>query len=165
MFVVGSPGATEWTERSEITFNKQSVCKFLYLTNVSIPKTADLNFAVAGDKHPIFDQDEGFNMQYTKMLSPIRNKTISASVSANRSESQNSKASITSVASNQRVPFGEIKQYLPYEPCSRSRYTEIPFKFMRTNDDKMIPNNSAIAQKENLNYFGQYASVTSFEKC
>lgn len=104
------------------------------------------------------------------MLPPIRNKTnsISPSVSANRSENQNGKTGITSVASNQRVPFAEIQQHLPYQPCSRTTYTEMPsempFKFMRTNDDKMIPSNSAMAQKENVNYFGQYAPVVSFEK-
>lgn len=104
-------------------------------------------------------------MQIKKTLVPIKSKTnsVSVSVSGNRNENQNGKNSDSSMASNQRVPFGEIERNSNYQQCNRSSYTEsyteMPPKFMRTNDHEMIPNNSAMVQKENVNMFGKFANV------
>lgn len=113
--------------------------------------------SVAGDKHPILDHNEqGFSMQAKKMLVPTKNKV--STLSAGRNENQNGKSGNTLFGSNtQRVPFGEIERNSNLQPCVRRNYTEMPMKFMRTNDHEMIPNHSAmVGQKENVNFFGGY---------
>lgn len=87
-----------------------------------------------------------------KMLLPTKNKIHS--VSAGRSEMSNGKNGNALLANNQRVPFGEIERNSNFQPCTRSSYTEMPPKFMRTNNHEMIPNDAAV-QKENVKYFGE----------
>lgn len=137
----------------EVKLRSTSKVFVSFFVFVSRLRNERFSFLVASDKHPIFDENEGFNLQNRQMLLPLKNKTssISTSVSAIRSESQNGKNSITSVASNQRIPLGEIQ---------RNSLYQLPPKIMRTNSNETI----GIPQKENVNYFGQYGQNASFEK-
>ncbi|KAG4078561.1 hypothetical protein HA402_002675 [Bradysia odoriphaga] len=134
MFVILSPdGTSEWGDRSEIALNKSSV--------------------FASEKHPNTDNNRSFKVPIKRSFQSTQNTTIP--LSANRSDSQNGKSANSSFGSNPRIPLGEIGRTPSFQPCVRESYSEMPLKFMRTNNNEMIPNNSAVGlEKENINYYG-----------
>lgn len=95
-------------------------------------------------------------MQESFQPPPAQNTISPSPLSANRiPESENGKASTGSVRSNARVPFGEMERNSNFQPCVRGTYAEMPLKFMRTNNNEMIPNDSAMGvEKENIGRYG-----------
>lgn len=105
---------------------------------------------MANEKHQAFDQVGNCNTQFRKIILHSKNRTNS--ISAYRNESQNNISCNMSSGSNQRVPFGEKNSIL--QQSNRNSYSDIPLKFMRTNNHEMIPSSVVTPQKENVSYLG-----------
>jgi meiosis arrest female protein 1 len=151
IFVVHGPlmssATNEWTDRSQITFNENSI--------------------FAQNKVTEFGRNVNYNMQIRK---PVATRKL-ASATPIRTENENIKRNTTLTGTEQRVPFAELGKI-----CSNNQqFNGSPFttsvKFMRTNNNEMIPNNITIAQKENFNFFAndfqrnvQESNMTSLKR-
>lgn len=127
----------KWMDWKKWNYFQQTDHLYVYskMVKFSIPLMIHFKFVVANDKHPVYDQNGSFNMQSQKMLLPSINQTTSRK---------------SSNVSMNRVPLGEIERNSIYQQYNRNSHTDVPLKFMRTNNHDMVPNNTPVAQKEKL---------------
>lgn len=143
-----------WTSRAFVSLAK--FCTFVLAQVLQF----GFCFTVASEKHPSIDQNRSSNMQAKRTFQPTPNPMNPLAATIPEMQRAADRSDIQSDNSLFRRPFGEMERNSNAQPCVRGSYSEMPLKFMRTNNNEMIPNSSPnVAEKENVNYYGSSHAV------